>query len=200
MALSTFAELQASIASWLDRDDLTAVVKDFITIAEAQFQRDVRHRSMVASADLTIAARFVDLPADHIKTIRLDCDGNRLTAISTDDMIDRRDKGTAGGQPRNYAPMGVQVEVFPTPADSYTGTLQYYRKIPALSDAAPTNWLLEVAPDAYLYGSLIHAAPFLVEDMRLQTWSGLYSAAVSNLNAADNAGQWGGNLVIPARR
>ena len=200
MPLSTYAELQASVAGWLNRDDLTAQIRDFIALTEAQFQRDVRHRNMVKTADLTIAARYVDMPADHLKTMRLDCNGNRLTAISTDDMLERRYTGSAGGQPRNYAPIGAQLEVFPTPDATYAGSLQYYGKIPALSVAAPTNWLLEAAPDAYLYGALLHSAPYLIEDARANTWGGLYGAAVKNLNDTDEMGRWGGNLVIPARR
>ena len=39
MAIGTFDELKTSIGDWLNRDDLTAVITDFITLAEAQFNR-----------------------------------------------------------------------------------------------------------------------------------------------------------------
>lgn len=200
MALSTYTELQASIASWLNRDDLAASIRDFIALTEAQFQRDVRHRQMVQTANLTVSGRYLDLPADHLQTIRVDVNGNRVTAISNDDMLERRYTGSGSGEPRNYAPIGTQIEFYPTADASYPVTLQYYARIPALTDVAPTNWLLTAAPDAYLYGALMHAAPFLVEDMRVQTWGGLYAAAVQNLNDTDEMGRWGGSLVIPARR
>jgi hypothetical protein len=35
MAISTYSELQASIADWLNRTDLAAAFKDFIALAEA---------------------------------------------------------------------------------------------------------------------------------------------------------------------
>ena len=35
MALSNYTELQASIADTLNRDDLTAVIPDFVRLAEA---------------------------------------------------------------------------------------------------------------------------------------------------------------------
>ena len=38
MALTTYSELQAAVASWLHRDDLTAQIPDFIRLAEADMQ------------------------------------------------------------------------------------------------------------------------------------------------------------------
>jgi len=35
MALTTYTELKASIADWLNRSDLTAAIPDFISLAEA---------------------------------------------------------------------------------------------------------------------------------------------------------------------
>ena len=34
MAITNYTQLQSSIASWLLRDDLTAVIPDFITLAD----------------------------------------------------------------------------------------------------------------------------------------------------------------------
>lgn len=199
MALSNYAELQASIASWLDHDALDATIPDFITLAEESINRDVRARDMVTSAELTISSRFTNLPADHLQTIRLDCNGNRLTARSTDDLIQKRYNGSASGEPCFFAPIGKTIEVYPTPDSSYTGTLQYYASVPALSDGNTTNWLLTAAPSVYLYGALIHAAPFLAEDARAGTWVQLYSAAVKNLNDRDNSSGWASVMSIPAR-
>ena len=35
MAITTYSELKTSIANFLDRDDLTSVIPDFISLAEA---------------------------------------------------------------------------------------------------------------------------------------------------------------------
>jgi len=58
MAISTYSELQASIADWLNRTDLAAATKDFIALAEAQFQRSVRHRYMVTRSQATIDSEY----------------------------------------------------------------------------------------------------------------------------------------------
>jgi len=43
MAITTYAELQSAITDFLNRDDLTAVAPTFISMAEANLGRDIRH-------------------------------------------------------------------------------------------------------------------------------------------------------------
>jgi len=38
MALTTYTELKSSLADWLNRSDLTSVIPDFISLAEAQME------------------------------------------------------------------------------------------------------------------------------------------------------------------
>lgn len=58
MALDTFAGLKATIADYLNRDDLTSVIPSFITIAEAKFNRKLRVRQMVKRATATLDTAF----------------------------------------------------------------------------------------------------------------------------------------------
>ena len=39
MAIGTYAELQTAVANWLDRDDLTDRIPEFIALAEAKMNR-----------------------------------------------------------------------------------------------------------------------------------------------------------------
>jgi hypothetical protein len=39
MAINNYTELVAAIAEWLARDDLTARIPDFVTLAEAKINR-----------------------------------------------------------------------------------------------------------------------------------------------------------------
>ena len=48
MALTNYTGLKTSIADFLNRDDLTAVIPDFIALAESQINRDIRHWKMEA--------------------------------------------------------------------------------------------------------------------------------------------------------
>jgi hypothetical protein len=188
MAISTFSELKTSIADFLNRDDLTTVIPDFITLAEAQMNRDIRHWEMENRVDgqQTQGDQYMQLPADWLETIRLHLtgDGTSLVElISLSAMADKRANAEdQAGKPRFYAHVRGEFELYPTPDENTDFELLYYQKIPALSDSNTTNWLLDYAPDVYLYGSLVHSAPYLQEDARLAVWAQMYAAAVQNLN------------------
>ena len=50
MALSTYTELKASIANWLNRSDLTTEISDdFIKLVEADYNSKLRVRKMIES-------------------------------------------------------------------------------------------------------------------------------------------------------
>jgi len=205
MSITSYATLQTAIGDFLNRDDLTSVAPTFIQLAEAQISRDVRHWRMEASTTISADAQLENLPADWIETIRLSVATGSgpatLDLISRQAMQDKRTGASdVGGVPRYYAHTAGQLELYPTPDDTYTLTLDYLAKIPALSDSNTSNWLLTNAPDIYLYGSLLHSAPYLVEDPRLQVWAQLYSAAVARLNdESEQARLSGSGLTMKVR-
>lgn len=185
MALTTFAELKSSIADFLNRDDLTSVIPDFITLAETNIERTTRHWRQESRASVTINAQYNSLPADYLEGIRLSIgsDDRQLELISSADMQrKRRANSDTAGTPRYFAITAGEIEVMPTPDTSYTAELYYYSTISNLSDSNTSNWVLQYFPDAYLYGSLIHSAPYLADDQRAQTWAALYQTAISAIN------------------
>ena len=56
MAISTYSELQTAVANWLDRDDLTARIPEFIVLAEARYNRELRIRGMETIVDISTVA------------------------------------------------------------------------------------------------------------------------------------------------
>ena len=71
MPLTNYTELKASIADTLNRTDLTAVIPDFIRLAEAQLSRDLRHWRMEDRATATVDTQYTALPLDFISPIRI---------------------------------------------------------------------------------------------------------------------------------
>ena len=43
MGITSYSTLKSAIADWLLRDDLTAVIPSFISLAEADISRKMRH-------------------------------------------------------------------------------------------------------------------------------------------------------------
>jgi hypothetical protein len=68
----------------------------------------------------------------------------------------------------------------------------YYAKPAVLSGSNASNVFLANYPDALLYGSLIEAEPYLINDVRSQTWATLYDRAVKNISDADQGGEYSG--------
>lgn len=198
MALTTYTELQAAIALFLDRTDLTSVIPTFIALAEAQINRDVRHWQMEARSLATFDEGFETIPTDWVATVRLaTAAGNEIKRVSSGEMMAIRDGGETGDA-RVYCFTAGQFEIYPVP--NAQAELIYLAKVPALSDTNPDNWLLIAAPDVYLYGALMHSAPYLKDDPRLTMWSGLYAAAVDNLNKQSVADKFGGPVAMGVPR
>lgn len=194
MALSTYAELQTAIADFLNRDDLGTAAQTFIQLAEAQIARDVRHWRMEKRSTATFDEGEEWLPSDWAETIRLGVvDGREIRMVSEAEMMRLRTENTSGNtQIPVYTIVAGQIDIFPTLSEAVE--LVYFARVPALSDSNTTNWLLTYAPDVYLYGALMHSAGYLKDDGRVAIWTGLYTAAVGNLNNSSMAAKSSGPL------
>ena len=197
MALTTYEELKTSIADFLNRDDLTSVIPDFITMAESNLNMTVRHWRQEKRSTAEIDTQYSAIPADFLEVISFHIssgDYRSLELISKAEMQDRRYKsGDASGKPAFYAITAGEIEVYPTPDGTYDAELYYFSRITALSASNTSNWLLEYFPEAYLYGSLLHSAPYLKEDARTQVWASLYANAISAINAESEKSKFGGS-------
>lgn len=184
MTLATYSGLQGEIADFLDRSDLTSQIQSFIALAEASMNRRIRHWRMETRSQASVATQYADFPSDWLETIRYNIAGDRrMKLLSLAQMMDMREcNDNVSAKPRFYAHVGGEIEHYPTPDTTYTTELLYYARIPALSDENTGNWVLTYHPDAYLYGALLHSAPFLGEDPRLAVWGGLYADAIKGID------------------
>jgi len=206
MALSTYTELKASLADWLNRSDLTSVIPDFISLAEAQIERQLRTRQMIVRATASFAAdaEYGTVPDDFLeaKTIKLDTNPVTSLDFETIDSMDQLASTTylSSGRPKKFTVVGNQFRLLPIPDGAYTAELVYYAKLTKLSASVATNWLLTQAPDVYLYGSLLQAAPYLQDDARITVWSSLYTAGLDQLQIADDRGSTSGGVLTARAR
>lgn len=190
MALTTYNELVTSVAAWLNRSDLNALIPDFITLFEARMNRELRHPLMEATATSTLAAGDTELalPSDFLaaRTLYLDDDPDKvLTAMSLANLRATYPYA-AGGQLCAYAISGDTIQLAPAATSAGTISLSYYAKIEALTSTNTTNWLLEHAPDAYLYGTLCMAQAYLQDDPRLAVWKQAWDEVLDSLERSAN--------------
>ena len=204
MALTTYTELKASVADWLNRTDLTNVIPDFISLAEAQIERTLRTRQMIVRATASIDTEYSAMPADFLETKSIKLNTNPVTALVFEsiDALDSLKSTTyiSPGRPGYFGIVGGQIRVLPVPDSTYTAELIYYAKLSKLSSSVAVNWLLTQAPDVYLYGSLMQAAPYLKDDSRVPVWAAIYTRGLEELQIADDRGATsGGSIMMRAR-
>lgn len=195
MAFASYDDLQATIARYLKRTNLTDSIQDFIALAESRLNRSLRVRQMRATYTVVPAQNLVSLPSDYQEAIRLAYGSNRLTFVS-----ERAASDSMQNCATNLYTIAGENFWLLTNVDGKTKLeVAYYQQIPALSDNNSSNWLLEDAPDIYLYASLLEAEPFLKNDSRIPVWRDALTAAINDLQINDESGQYSGaSLAVRA--
>jgi hypothetical protein len=177
MALDgTYTGLKASIADWLNRQDLTSQIPDFITLGEAQINRTLRVLQMEVFSDGTSSADLVAVPSDWLetRTLRLEdpTAGMQILEYVGEEEFDQLEASGLTNTTRYYTILNGAFQVLPVPTGDVSYDIRYYAKIPALSNSNASNWLLLKSPDLYLYSALAASAPFLKDDERIAVWAG----------------------------
>mgnify|MGYP005987773053 CR=1 FL=1 len=202
MALSTYSELQTAVGSWLNRSDLTSNIPDFIKLAEASFNRVLRTRNQIKRATSTVSTQFVTQPTDLLELYNIQINSSpirRLEQVSLTKIDELKEGSSDSGKPLYFSITGADFELYPSPDTSYTLELVYYSTITSLSDTNTSNFLLTNHPDIYLYGTLVQAEPYLMNDERIGTWGALLGKAIEELRVSDERSQTeSGTLVMRA--
>jgi hypothetical protein len=99
------------------------------------------------------------------------------------------------GMPKFYTIIANEIRIGPTPSGVYEMEMLFWRKFPNLSTTTTTNWMLENAPDVYLYGSLLELEPFIQNDARIQVWGTGYAKAIEDIQFADDKDRHSGSAL-----
>ncbi|QDP52888.1 MAG: hypothetical protein Unbinned4512contig1001_26 [Prokaryotic dsDNA virus sp.] len=164
MSLSTYSDLQASVANWLNRTDLTDEIKDFISITESRLEREIKSPLNEKTVNLTVTSDSETvIPSDYIEAKDLFYKKEPLQRVSLGELYAYRDKS---GTPTCFARKNDRFVLFPSITSVSTGDLElnYYFKLDRLSDSNTTNAMFTYSPELYLFGALKQAATFLGSD------------------------------------
>jgi len=185
MALTNYSELKTAISNWLDRTDLDDRIPEFIALAETRHRRDFKIRRMETRVTASTIAdtEYYTLPDNFVamRNIQLNTDPKTALEYLTPEQMDRVRAGSNTGKPKAYSIIGNTFQLRPIPDGVYQIEMLYFKYFTALSDSNTTNDMLTFHPDAYLYGALVEAEPYLYNDKRLQTWSALYDRAKKDI-------------------
>ncbi len=194
MSLSTYAELQSSVADWLNRTDLTNQIKDFIKITESRLSRELKCPLNEKIGNLSLDANGeATIPSDYIEAKDIFYKDLPLQRITLGELYNYKDKT---GTPTVFARKGGKFVLFPTKTSVEAGDLQinYYYEVPELSDSNTTNVVFSYSPELYLYGALREAATFLGQDPSI--WDARYAESFALLMRHTREAETSGSTAI----
>lgn len=192
--ITNYTTLQTAVLEYLAREEdvtLASRIPTFIQFFEAKMNRNLFVAQMEQRSTATVNTsssepEFISLPTDFQSMRRVRLNGvtgkPRLGFLSRTQMDDfRYSTDNVPGQPAYFTIFGSELELAPTPGEAYELEMVYRKNIPALADNS-TNWLLTLAPDLYLYGTLLESAPHTRNESRIPIWATGYSTALNELN------------------
>ena len=200
--ITNYGELQAAIKSYLyNRKDLDAQIQTFISLSEKKMFRLLRapeNERLVQTVvpDGQSTPSYTE-PDDYLELKFLTMDGNPLTRISDLELKTRLANDAAPGFPSLFGRVLKEYIFWRVPDSNYTLDFYYWTDFSdtPLVDDADTNAILLEYPDLYLYGALLEAMPFLVDDARIGTWSTFYISTLESANAKTVEQEYSGSPV-----
>jgi hypothetical protein len=200
MSFTSYADLQTTIAGYLARSDLTTQIPDFIRLAELRLRRDLRIRQMLKSVTTATVANdeTVELPSDFLEIRDFVVVGNPVRPLNyfSPSAFNRNARTWEIGKPLDYTVLANDFQLAPIPDSVYTLKMFYFASPVFLSGTNTSNAFLANTPDALLYGALLEAAPYLMDDARINTWGTMFDRAMASITRSDEQGQYSGVPLV----
>jgi len=176
-----YANLQSYIANTIGRSDLTQEIIDTIRVVESELSLSLRTAELQNTAILTqeIDGSYT-LPSDFVEMERLQVNGDDIKCMAPE-VADTAEEASVAYY---YFGDTLYIKSEPDPLD--TVLLSYYKRVPELSDANPTNDILSRYPTLYITGTMLYLK-LLIQDLEEgQAYSERFSSllqAVNKLNS-----------------
>lgn len=199
LAVTSYAELQTTVADALQRGDIKNVVPVMVVLAEAGLRNDHRVRNLT-SANFSVDADDEALPAGLKILESIAHNGptffGPIEKVGADMIGTLRLQYGESGAPKYCADVGGSLRFAPVPDDTYSLKITYWQTITALASGA--NWLYTNHPHIYLYATLAQAGPWVKGDvnaMAVVADAGMQlENALTMLDAEVWDRQWSGTL------
>ncbi len=203
--ITNYTTLEAAVAAWINRADLTATIPTFVQSAEQEIRRRIAGAAAFAPLDSAAPTSTNWVLDDHpdvylygalLETAPYLVDDARIPVWETlfekrlsnilrtrnEDVITLANHAGLVDTVTKHldrADLAPVINTLVTLAEASLRRTFAGREITALS--AGSNWLFESHPDVYLYATLLEAAPYLGQDSRLAIWADTLNARVASV-------------------
>ena len=187
MSLANYSDLKSAVANWLKRSDLSTQIPDFITLAEKKINRilDVSPMQVETQLNTAIGSDVIALPSDYQNPLAFWLNDINPRELLNQVTPDRLPFNSVNKRPLFWAIHDGSIR-FDSPCDKIYPVVFSYIKQFSLSDSSPTNYILTEYPDVYLFGSLVEAAVYTMDDQHAALWQDKFKAAVDLANTNEN--------------
>lgn len=200
MAISTYAELQAAVRDWLNREDPSVVSRtiDFITFAENRIFRQLRSRfnetQVTYSAQTFDNTQKIALPADF-KEVKLITYDDRALQRRSEQWVLSQDPLAASGIPLYFYRVGAELFFWRIAAENSDVTMIYYQKQTLTDQATPL--VFTQFPELYLFGALLEAKPYLkaTDSNDIALWQTKYDQTFNDIMDDSWEAEYAGSTV-----
>ena len=195
-----YTELQAEVANYLHRTDLTAQIPTFISLAEAFLFREFHVKEMQIAVDGTTTGGYATLPTDFGSVARVAVTYNGASR-SLDYVALPYTPVATTSAPSVYSLENNKLRIWGA-SDGQTYTLYYIPAFQALSGSVATNWLLTNAPELYLDAACQQGAKYVRDDAAVASLSQSIAASIDSVKRfSERRGQPSiGSMQIKVRR
>lgn len=193
-----YDSLLTTVASRLNRDDLTTDIPDFVSRAEDEIHAKLATspvRPMVKTYSTTTSEQALTVPSDFIDAINLTLsDGTDTWQVVRIRPEDPSDYYATRALPYrtepdasrifHYTIIGTNLTLSALPDSSLSVSLIYYAKPDRLTSSTTSNWVMASHADVYEFGTLAHAYRHIMDDGREDRYVEKFIGAMDLMLAA----------------
>ncbi len=198
MAIANFTDLKTEIASWLARTDIATKAETIISLGEAGLNRDPGPIETETTLTGTVDSRSIDISAlscmEPGSLFVIETSGTEREPIKlADGTFPYHD---ATGCPTIWAVDGDRIDFDYKLDQAYSFRFRFKQRF-ALSESAPTNWLLTNHPDIYLAACAIYGSLFVKNPTQASVWKQVLDNGIPQVRHQIAQKQRGVSVVDP---
>ncbi len=208
MAIATYRDLSDQIKMWTNREDLSEKeISSFVYYAGAMANQLLRVVPMEHTALLEVTPHgHVSIPADLLELRSLTYSTGSDTPVALELLAWDQFVNHLGNpllvnkDVRYFSRQGAYWFLAPEAKPGTFVTCHYYRSMPDINPKEQYNWLINLSPASYLYGSLHFAYSYLFDEARAEYWREKFTGELQRIQEMDDsAAHKGSSLTVRSR-
>ena len=197
-----YTEIVDLALSYSDREDIEVAnrMDNFLRMVESRVNRVLKTGRMTNRATIPTVEdqEYYGLPADFLGMrdieIRTSANSRDRVTLQYRSPEQMNDDARYSSTSPSYTIIAQQLQIFPPQADKLL-EIVYHQFVPKLTPEAPSNWLSEINPDAYVFGLLVEINSFVKDAETATLWDARFNGTMKEIESEDRKSRWSGTAL-----